>query len=37
VLEKAGLTLEGTLRRWGYHSGAGRAPRDVLSFSIVRE
>ncbi|MGQ0720797.1 MAG: GNAT family N-acetyltransferase [Candidatus Eiseniibacteriota bacterium] len=37
VLEKAGLTLEGTLRRWGYHPGAGRGPRDVLSFSIVRE
>jgi O-acetyl-ADP-ribose deacetylase (regulator of RNase III) len=37
VLEKAGLTLEGTLRRWGYHPGAGNAPRDVLSFSIVRE
>jgi O-acetyl-ADP-ribose deacetylase (regulator of RNase III) len=37
VLEKAGLMLEGTLRRWGYHPGAGKAPRDVFSFSIIRE
>jgi RimJ/RimL family protein N-acetyltransferase len=37
VLEKAGLTCEGVLRRWGFHPGAGDMPRDVLSYSRIRE
>ncbi|MFC1660117.1 GNAT family N-acetyltransferase [Gemmatimonadota bacterium] len=37
VLEKAGFSLEGTLRRWEYHPNMGSEPRDALCFSCVRE
>jgi len=35
VLEKAGLSLEGILRGWEYHPGAGEEARDCLSFSTT--
>ncbi len=37
VLEKAGLTLEGTLRRYLVLPNLGDAPRDVLCYANVRE
>ena len=37
VLEKAGLTLEGTLRRYMVMPNLGEVPRDVLCFARVRE
>jgi RimJ/RimL family protein N-acetyltransferase len=37
VLEKAGLTLEGTLRRYLVLPNLGDAPRDVFCFAKVRE
>jgi RimJ/RimL family protein N-acetyltransferase len=36
VLEKAGLTYEGTLRRYMVFPNLGEAPRDVHFYSIVR-
>jgi ribosomal-protein-alanine N-acetyltransferase len=36
VLEKLGMTLEGTLRSWLVHPTMGEKPRDCLSYSIVR-
>ena len=36
VLEKLGMTLEGTLRSWLVHPGLSEKPRDCLSYSIVR-
>jgi RimJ/RimL family protein N-acetyltransferase len=36
VLEKAGLTCEGTLRRYMVFPNLGEAPRDVHFYSIVR-
>jgi len=37
VLEKSGFTCEGILRRWIVHPNISAVPRDVLSFSVVRE
>lgn len=37
VLEKAGFTLEGTLRRWQTHVNLSDEPRDALCYSRVRE
>jgi RimJ/RimL family protein N-acetyltransferase len=37
VLEKAGLTLEGTLRRYMVMPNLSAAPRDMLCYSKVRE
>jgi len=36
VLEKLGMTLEGTLKGWLVHPALGEQPRDCLSYSIVR-
>jgi len=36
VLEKLGMTLEGTLRSWLVHPALSEQPRDCLSYSIVR-
>ncbi len=36
VLEKAGFSLEATLRRWILHPNVSAAPRDALCYSIVR-
>ena len=37
VLEKAGMTREGTLRRWTVFPNINGAPRDCYSYSLVRE
>ena len=37
VLEKAGFSLEGTLRRWDYHPNLDEKPRDALCYSQVRD
>jgi RimJ/RimL family protein N-acetyltransferase len=37
VLEKAGLTLEGTLRRYMVLPNLGQEPRDMFCFAKVRE
>jgi RimJ/RimL family protein N-acetyltransferase len=37
VLEKAGLSLEGTLRRYMVMPNLSDAPRDMFSYAIVRE
>jgi RimJ/RimL family protein N-acetyltransferase len=37
VLEKCGLKLEGTLRRYMVLPNLGTAPRDVLCYAIVRD
>jgi RimJ/RimL family protein N-acetyltransferase len=37
VLEKAGMTREGILRRWAVFPNIGGAPRDCYSYSLVRE
>ena len=37
VLEKAGLTFEGVLRRWCLHPNAGAVPRDCRVHARVRE
>ena len=37
TLAKAGMSLEGILRRWGRHPNVSDAPRDCYSYSIVRE
>ncbi|MBV9956077.1 MAG: GNAT family N-acetyltransferase, partial [Pseudolabrys sp.] len=36
VLEKLGMTREGTLRSWLVHPAMSEQPRDCLSYSIVR-
>jgi ribosomal-protein-alanine N-acetyltransferase len=36
VMEKAGLTREGVLRRWAMHPNLGDEPRDCFSFAKVR-
>jgi len=36
VLERAGFSLEGTLRRWDLHPNIGTEPRDALCYSRVR-
>jgi RimJ/RimL family protein N-acetyltransferase len=36
VMEKAGLTREGVLRRWLIHPNVGAEPRDCFSYAIVR-
>ncbi len=36
VMETAGLTREGVLRRWAVHPNLGDAPRDCWSFAKVR-
>jgi RimJ/RimL family protein N-acetyltransferase len=37
VLEKAGLTLEGTLRRYMVMPNLGNVPRDMLCYAKIRE
>lgn len=37
VLEKAGLELEGTLRKWERHPNLSDEPRDALCYAKVRE
>jgi ribosomal-protein-alanine N-acetyltransferase len=37
VLEKAGMTREGILRRWAVFPNIGGAPRDCYSYARVRE
>lgn len=36
VMEKAGLTLEGTFRRYGIHPNMGNEPRDMHSYAKTR-
>jgi [ribosomal protein S5]-alanine N-acetyltransferase len=36
VMEKAGFTCEGLLRRWVVHPNISAEPRDCLSFAMVR-
>jgi RimJ/RimL family protein N-acetyltransferase len=36
VMEKAGMTREGLLRRWIMHPNVSDEPRDCLSFAKVR-
>jgi RimJ/RimL family protein N-acetyltransferase len=36
VMEKAGLTLEGRLRRWLVHPNISDEPRDCLGYARVR-
>ena len=36
VMEKLGMTLEGTLRRWIVHPNVSDAPRDALCYSRIR-
>jgi [ribosomal protein S5]-alanine N-acetyltransferase len=36
VMEKAGMVLEGTLRRWAMHPNVSNEPRDCLSYARVR-
>ena len=36
VLEKAGMTCEGRLRRYTVHPNAGPEPRDVLLYARAR-
>ncbi len=36
VMEKAGLSREGVLRRWAVHPNVGDEPRDCFSFAKVR-
>lgn len=37
VMEKAGMTREGILRRWMLHPQVSDTPRDCLCYSIVKE
>jgi ribosomal-protein-alanine N-acetyltransferase len=37
VMEKAGMTREGVLRRWLIHPQASSTPRDCLCYSIVKD
>jgi ribosomal-protein-alanine N-acetyltransferase len=36
LLERVGMELEGTLRRWLVHPNIGDAPRDCLCYAIVK-
>lgn len=36
VMEKAGMTFEGVLRRWSLHPNVASEPRDCLSYAKVR-
>jgi RimJ/RimL family protein N-acetyltransferase len=36
VLERAGMQLEGTLRRWLFHPNLSQSPRDWLCFAAVK-
>jgi RimJ/RimL family protein N-acetyltransferase len=36
VMEKAGMTREGLLRRWVIHPNTGPEPRDCYSFALTR-
>jgi [ribosomal protein S5]-alanine N-acetyltransferase len=36
VMQKSGMSLEGTLRRYTHHSNIGPLPRDVFSYAIVK-
>jgi RimJ/RimL family protein N-acetyltransferase len=36
VLEKAGMTREGVLRRFGVHPNLGPTPRDCVVYAKVR-
>ncbi len=36
VLEKIGMQLEGTLRRWDVHPNISDAPRDCLCYAAVK-
>ncbi|MBZ6077033.1 GNAT family N-acetyltransferase [Microvirga puerhi] len=36
VMEKAGMTYEGILKRWSVHPNVAQEPRDCLSYSKVR-
>ncbi len=36
VMEKAGMSFEGRLRRWTVHPNVSAEPRDVLCYSVVR-
>jgi RimJ/RimL family protein N-acetyltransferase len=36
LLERIGMQLEGTLRRWLVHPNMGDAPRDCLCYAIVK-
>lgn len=36
VMEKAGMRLEGRLRRYGYHPNRSDIPRDCLMYAVVR-
>ena len=36
VMEKAGMQLEGTFKRYGIHPNMGSEPRDILSFAKTR-
>ena len=37
VMEKAGLTREGVLRRWAVHPNLGPEPRDCFSYARVKD
>jgi ribosomal-protein-alanine N-acetyltransferase len=37
VMEKAGMTKEGILRRWSVHPNMGAAPRDSYCYSATRQ
>lgn len=37
VMEKVGMQLEGTLRRYGYHPNRSNRPRDCLMYALVRD
>ena len=36
VMEKAGMTKEGILRRWSVHPNVSRVPRDSYCYSVTR-
>ena len=36
VMEKAGMTKEGILRRWSVHPNVSAAPRDSYCYSMTR-
>jgi len=36
LLERVGMELEGTLRRWLVHPNVSDSPRDCLCYSIVK-
>ena len=36
VMEKAGMSFEGVLRRWGVHPNRSSEPRDCRCYAAVR-